>query len=247
MGTLLLRSGRVLTVSFYGGQGGGSKKKSSVLELGFLLKVEVSQKGRQGDIVAAKEWELGWHHRNIRSDINSFTASCLMFEIIKKLAEQAYLDDEDIMSEQSRGIFSVLSNSLFYLDKKLEQEGRAKKSIKIVFAYFMAKLLIELGVFPETKECILTGEQLGVSRPVQLLFDQGGFAYSFGVSENELIDDRSLWIVLNHASQTKFQELNFNLLGDATEENWVSKKLFMYFCHQFQFSQDEFKSFKMVF
>ncbi len=53
---LLLRSGKIISVMFYGGRGGGEKKKSSVLEIGTMLKVELARSKSNSELYSAKEW-----------------------------------------------------------------------------------------------------------------------------------------------------------------------------------------------
>ena len=46
IGKVLLKEGQIITVSFYGGAAGGSKKKSSILEVGFVLAIELQKNKR---------------------------------------------------------------------------------------------------------------------------------------------------------------------------------------------------------
>ena len=73
---LLLRSGRKVAVVFYGGRGGGKKQKSSIIELGFMLSVELAHAKTNSDIYHAKEWNLVWNHDLIRLDHTAFYLMC---------------------------------------------------------------------------------------------------------------------------------------------------------------------------
>ena len=68
IGTLLLRSGRKVSVLFYGGQGGGKKLKSSTLELGHMLRVELGRSKSTSDLYRAKEWSPIWIHEKIANN-----------------------------------------------------------------------------------------------------------------------------------------------------------------------------------
>src|SRR5690606_37672537 len=83
---LLLRSGKVVSVMFYGGRGGGEKKKSSVLELGTMLKVELARSRSNSDMQSAKEWEAIWMADKVRTDHIAFYALCFIVQVAAKVA-----------------------------------------------------------------------------------------------------------------------------------------------------------------
>lgn len=212
-----------------------------------MLKVELQRPKKNTEIYQAKEWELVWHHQSIRERVESFSTLCFMLEVVGKLAEESELDDDEVLKEHSGGTFRCLSNAVFYLDRELKKGG--KQSPYIALSFFLGKLLIELGIFPDLHHCILTETPLTQVGEIRLLIDQGGFAFSQGLEQEQGRgvdqDDRALWHFLGDISQTKFQDLKAPLSPDLYKI--MGARLFHYFCYQFHFSESDFKSFKMVF
>ena len=95
---LLLRSGRKVSVVFYGGRGGGKKQKSSIIELGFMLSVELNTNRTHSEIYHAKEWSLVWHHDLIRLDHTAFFMFCFYLAVINKISlnENLHYFDEHV-------------------------------------------------------------------------------------------------------------------------------------------------------
>ncbi len=143
--TLLLRSGKKLSVLFPGGMGGGKKKKSHNLEVGNLFSVELMGTfNREKKIYKAKEWQLKWFHERMR---NSYMAVCLLaffVDFCKQSSVEASLEVESDLAGEGEfvGFFKVLSNALVLLESI--QERLWEQAF-----IFLAKLSLELGVFPE--------------------------------------------------------------------------------------------------
>ena len=173
---LLLRSGKKISVIFYGGRGGGKKHKSTVLELGRMLRVELKQSSKQRDLYSAKEWTLLWSHERIRSNHNAFYLMCFYLELLSKISQVEIMDGHSKSFESCQeGNFRVLSNALVFLEDSLKDNLFQKEA---ALSIFMGKLLLEHGIFPHLSTCCLSDEALTDHSDVALLPEEGGFAFS---------------------------------------------------------------------
>ena len=66
-------------------------------------------------------------------------------EVVDKIAPPHDFEDEEFSDLSSEGIFRVLSNSLYFLDKN--GEGQSVDAPFHMFA-FLGKLLLHQGLFP---------------------------------------------------------------------------------------------------
>lgn len=240
---LLLRSGRKVSVVFYGGRGGGKKQKSSVIELGFMLRVELNTNRTHSEIYHAKEWNLVWHHDLIRLDHTAFYLMCFYLEVINKISPNENLHDVHEENTEMAGLFSVLSNSLVHLEKSLEIKTFYPHSHATIF---LTKILLHLGVFPEREHCTLCGEELLKFNDMYLIAEEGGFACPPCMNQRKsysLQSGRELWELVGHIAHTKYSELGSIKL----EYKSLPRMLFHYFCFQFHFEEKDFKTQAMVF
>lgn len=240
VGKLLLRSGKRISVVFFGGQGGGSKKRSSVLEVGHMLSIELSRSKSTSSMYQAKETSLLWAHKNIRLNHKAFYLMCFYLEMIAKLSLEDNLHDEHHdFDESTLGLFRVLSNALFYLDKALDEKKFNEVSELVVF---LSKVAIETGVFPDIRACIVSGISLDQVESVVLLAEQGGFAdlSCLDVNEKRMFntDDRALLISMKKIANLKYNELdNFDFLSlDHV------KSLLSFLCFQHHIERRDLKS-----
>lgn len=245
IGRLLLREGKIVPVIFYGGQGGGKKKRSSTLELGYMLQVELSVSKSTSDIYHAKEWTPKWTPENIRLNHKAFYLMCLYLEMIQKLAPEGDLHDKFHDDDQGHNLFVVLSNALFYLEKMLKEKNFNSQNHLLIF---MGKLLIDQGVFPQRDFCTLTDRPLQSESLLHLVADHGGFACAEGLNQEQAqaqgngTHGRELWEVLGRIGKSKYLEIvPFDLQYPE-----IVKSLFHYFCYQFHFQEKEFKSYSMA-
>jgi len=239
---LLLRSGRKVGVVFYGGRGGGTKQKSSTIELGFMLSVELRNANKSVDVYHAKEWNLIWHHNLIRLNHQAFYKMCFFLEVLSKIAPPENLFEYHAENLEMVGLFSTLSNSLVLLEKSLEQKEFYPHSHTVIF---FTKLFLHTGIYPERENCTLCGSDLQTFNDMYLLPDEGGFACppcmnqrtSFGVQSG-----RELWELMGHIAHKKYNELSEVKL----EYKSLPKMLFHYFCFQNHFEEKDFKSSSLV-
>ncbi len=242
---LLLRSGEKISVVFYGGQGGGTKKKSSFLELGHLVKVELTRAKRDASIYSVKEWSLSWHHKGIRENHRAFYLMCAFLELSDKLVVEANLF-ESLYHEQLEkdSMFKVLSNAIFYLERKIQKGEQFNSDLFI----FLGKTLIDQGVFPERNNCVLSGVDLSSVSEIALLDEQGGFADISCLNQDMLdlkingSEAKVMWNYLCQLAMQKYDQLqSFNEVPVK-----FSNRMIDYLCYQVQVPRSEFKTFSLL-
>ncbi len=243
---LLLRSGKRASVLFYGGQGGGKKKKDTILEVGHMIKVELKRTKLKTELYQAKEWSSIWVHQKIRLDHKAFYLMCFYLEVVHKLSVEDDLYDELRNDDRSlEGLFRVLSNALIFLEKGLESKDFILRKDMFIF---ITKILLVQGVFPEREVCVLSGALIKELDNIVLVMEQGGFADSSLVNAEEGRKQafghsgKELWAHMGRISNSKYPELSE--LELQNEE--IIYILINYFCYQFHFSQSEFKSLPMI-
>jgi DNA repair protein RecO len=246
IGTLLLRNGKKINCIFHGGRGGGSKKKSSILELGFMLKVDLQRANRKGgregeELHTAKEWSLLWHHDKIRLDHKAFYLLCFFLEVIRKMSIYDELHDEHRESDDnSCGLFKVLSNSLFYVEDQLKKENSFNSSLHL--SLFLTKLLIELGVYPDREVCHLCYRPLESVSSMRIAFEQGGYICDTCLGEAGPPSGKALWDLTGQMATLSYKDY---AKISGSHSTWA-RLLFDYLCFQFQISEKDFLSSSMV-
>lgn len=235
---LLLRSGKIISTMFYGGRGGGEKKKASVLELGTMLKLELARSRSSSDMYSAKEWEPMWMAKAMRENHIAFYALCFIVQVAAKVAVEENLhDDSHGFDEHSQGIFRAVSNALVHLENSVEQ-GQMHASGELVL--YLAKMLIELGVFPELRSCMICDAELKGLRALSLSADHGGFVcHTCTSGEVALVD---IFNLLGEAATKKSPEI--------TPSHSITKlgleRLWQYFCFQTNLDPKDFKTLSMI-
>jgi recombinational DNA repair protein (RecF pathway) len=240
IGRLLLTSGECLSVTFYGGKGGGKRQKPSILELGNCLEVKLKSKGRQSSsLVTAESWKSVWFYEALRTNYEAYYLLCFYVELCQKLSTDADVENfKKYGLEKDNGLFNVLSNALFYLEEALKKQKFHKSEH---LSLFLIKILFTQGVAPEITACLFCEELFNVSAAVYLQNEGGGFVCSacassdqknFGASDLELLQ------VVKKIWPLKYAE--FEQVGKV--EHATLQGLYRYFCYQFQFEPYEFKT-----
>lgn len=240
---LLLRSGRKVSVVFYGGRGGGKKQKSSIIELGFMLSVELAHAKTNSDIYHAKEWNMIWNHDYIRLNHTAFYLMCFFLEIIARVSPIENLHEVHEENTEMVGLFTSLSNALVHMERSLKEKEFYIHSHAVIF---LTKALLHLGVFPEREHCTLCGEELQQFNDMYLIAEEGGFACPPCMNQrakNSVQSGRELWEIIGHIAHTKYSELG----GLKLEYKSLPKMLFHYFCFQFHLEEKDFRTAAMVF
>lgn len=245
---ILLRSGKKISVLFYGGMGGGKKVKPGILELGHMFQIELKTSKEGQDLYVAKEWTALWTASSIRFDHRAFYLLCMMVELTSKLALDDNLHDpHQSFDRESEGIFKVLSNGLFYLDQAVKE-----KHFKLGqhLPLFLAKNMLEQGIFPAIEECISCGISLDSNTPSLLSPEIGGFQcfncfllannLKIEVPENEHNELYRFFALVPHTPYRDYQRID--------ELNAVQTlSIFKFFCYQFHWQLKDFLSYPYLF
>jgi DNA repair protein RecO len=237
---LLLRNGHLASVYVFGGQGGGKKQRPAVYDLGVMMKVTVKDRRARGaevsELMHAEESQKVWEPLHVRHDYRAFYLSCLYLELVQKFALTFHPEHE--AHSDHDGVFTVLSNALYYLDDSVsKQVFLAEQQLGL----FLVKLLYHLGIMPETDNCSYCGTDLFESVGVSFLIDQGNFAcHSCAPTEH---DEKGLLYRIKKSYQTHFRDYSS---VDGANFREVDKIL-QYFCHHFHLRPMELKSYSVLF
>ena len=248
VGKLLLRSGRIASVIFYGGLGGGKKIKPSILELGFMLKIDLKEGSfKSKELFSAKEWSVVWRHSQIRFDHEAYYLLCFYLEVILRLSTQDDLHDKNREFDKSlEGMFRVLSNAIFYLEDALIKKAFNKSTHLSVF---ILKLIFELGINPQTKDCIFCKQDLRKLSKVFLVPEHGGFVCSSCIDDNVNVkiqdmpdSGKDLLNLFNNVFALKFQDYS----NVPTFDKDLNHLLVNYLFYQLGFEKNNFKTIPFV-
>lgn len=248
--SLLLRNGKIQSFYFYGGRGGGKKAKGSFLELGHMIKVTTKPGAnkRVSEIQIASEYNLIWDSSEIRKNHFAFYFICFVFDVALKITVK---EDIENQSDEFSGIFKVISNILFYLDKSLKEKSFNLKSY--IFT-FLSKTLQELGTLPNLNNCGHCEVELNKVSMAKFSAHDGYFtcldclqAKDETISGNLVyINELKLNMFLRNnilsSLNTQIKDVSSLRKIDA-EENEL---LFNYLCYQFSFSKSNFKTWDMI-
>jgi DNA repair protein RecO len=236
---LLLRNGMTAGFYIYGGQGGGKHHRPSIFEIGSLIKIMIKDQKRieSSDLMISAEHVRTWWPQNIRHDIKAFYLICLYFELIQKFAVSYQHGVSDPDNKDHEGIFSVVSNALFYVEDALKKNQFTPQQH---LTLFMVKLLFHLGIMPDTDQCSYCQTDLLESESAVFVPSQGQFACH---QCNPGDDEKGFLLRIKMGYQTKFQDY-VGFLGTTFPD---CDKLIQYFCHQFQLRPIELKSYSLLF
>jgi hypothetical protein len=229
VGRLLLRSGKKISVLFYGGKG---------LDIGHMLAVELSRTKSTQSLYKAKEWSMIWAPLELRGNYEAFSLMCLFFEILNKFALEENL--HDLEDSQQIGLFRIASVGVFSLEQNLKK-GTFKREEQLLL--FLGKFLLEQGIFPKMNTCIFCDEKLDRFPSIGLVFERGGFACSFC---NEDSRDKGIWEFLMRIRAESYLGFNLKSFNFQNVEEF-SQILFRYFCFQFELDHKIFKALPSVF
>lgn len=248
---LLLRSGKKVSVYFYGGRGGGKKNKGSILEVGFMLKILLNERRKkiESNIKIAKEHKLLWDCDNIRTDFKAFYLACFFMEYIAKIAIADEL--EEVSDSEHEGLFNVLSNGLFFLDQAV---GNKSLDLNSHLFIFLTKLAAHLGIGQDVEHCIFC-EKNFVDQEVCLFNHQdGGFSCldcsskrDEYLSDNKLLREEYLSSQELRISLKKVYQLPYKSYGELSGiTQGLASAEFNFINYQFGFTKDQIKSWEMV-
>ncbi len=236
---LLLRNGYVGSFYIYGGQGGGKSHKPSIFELGSMMKILIKDKKKidSSDLMVSAEHQRSWEPQSIRHDIKAFYLVCLYFELIQKFAIPYQHGTSDHENMDHEGVFSVVSNALFYIEDALKKNQFVPHQ---QLTLFMIKLLFHLGIMPDTDNCSYCQTGLLENDSVVFMPANGQFAcQQCSQGDNE----KGFLLRIKMGYQTRYQDYA-NFLGTTFPE---CDKLIQYFCHQYHLRPVELKSYSLLF
>jgi len=237
---LLLRNGLVGSFYVYGGQGGGKKHKPNSFETGHMMKIMIKDQRLKmdiSDLMIAAEYQRIWEPVTIRHDIKAFYLVCLYFELIQKFGIPFQQGTSDYENRDHEGIFSVVSNALFYIEDSLvKKQFEASQHLTL----FMVKLLFHLGIMPDTDNCSYCQSELMENSGVVFMPDLGQFScFQCTSGENE----KGFLLRIKKGYQARYPDY-YTFAGTNFSE---CDKLIHYFCHQFHLRPVELKSYSLLF
>jgi len=247
---LLLRSGKKLSVYIYGGQGGGKSQKGSIIELGFMLGLELNTRTKRSEsnLKTVKEYSLIWKADKIRDNFQAFYLMTFYLEYIAKISIDEDLDNH--VGNEHAGLFNVLSNSLFYLNKALETDQFVPARHLFLF---LAKLASRIGVLPELEECLFCKMDLDKSMCVFDHKDGGFICHDCYSQRDEFLSENKVLLEEFNASKALREKLKLSLtlpyekypvLHDITMGQ--NTGLFNYINYQFSIEAKDVKTWGMV-
>lgn len=241
---VLSRRGTLHTFYFYGGQGGGKSQKPGLLELGRMIKVIPAERKIKTDqeIRVAKEWNILWEGRKIRE---SFLAFSLMSFILELMGKISVPDDDDDVVSDFEGLFNVVSNFLFFLDKSLEEKDF---EIHQHLNLSLIKLVYHLGVVPELENCSHCERELNTSSRFIFESHQGGFTcdyclpQDFKLAESDWERAKKLRFSFHEIANINYKDYNkVSFFGKD-----MSKDLLNYLFYHFHLQASHFRSLNLL-
>lgn len=237
---LLLRNGLVGGFYIYGGQGGGKNHKPTIFEIGSMIKIMIKDQRAKidsFDLMISAEHQRVWEPQSIRHDIKAFYLVCMYFELIQKFSIPFQQGTSDYLNRDHEGIFSVVSNALFYIeDALIQKQFNAHQHLTL----FMVKLLFHLGIMPDTDHCSYCQTNLLENNSVVFMPGNGQFACQQCVPGD---NEKGFLLRIKKGYQTRYQDY-LEFLGTNFSE---CDKLIQYFCHQYHLKPVELKSYKLLF
>jgi len=239
IGTLLLREGSIASFYFYGGRGGGKSQKGTILELGFMLKVKLSSRQKKNQqLLTASEWSLVWSSQSIRENHQAFYLSTFFFEFVKKVAVEK---DIDFDNTEHSGLFKVLSNSLFFMDKALIDKAF---HLETHCLFFLSKVIFELGISPDLDRCLYCQEGL-ISEGFIFDVQNGGFtcaSCSSLTNKEELIAANKVREIILYSKMTSFKDFESQTYLERAQIH----SLLNYLCYHYGWNKSQFISLGLI-
>lgn len=237
---LLLRNGMAGSFYIYGGQGGGKSHKPTIFETGSMIRLMIrEQKTRldSSELMISAEHQRIWEPQNLRHDIRAFYLVCLYFELIQKFLVPFKTGESSLEDKDYEGVFSVVSNALFYIEDALKKKSfEASQHLTL----FMVKLLFHLGIMPDTDQCSFCQTELMETPGVVFIPSSGQFGCS-SCSQGE--NEKGFLLRIKKGYQTRFQDYE-EFLGTNFPE---CDRLIHYFCHHYHLRPVELKTYSLLF
>ncbi len=235
---LLLRNGFLGSFYVYGGRGGGKHHKPTLFELGSMMKIMIKEpKKQKGDLMVAAEYQRLWEPKSLRHNVQAFYLVCLYVEILQKFAQEFQLASNSFENTDHDGIFSVVSNALFYMEDALDKKQfQAETHLHL----FLVKLLFHLGIMPDTDHCGYCQKDLIELVSVSFVPAEGRFSCPDCISGQ---NEKGFLLRIKKGFQTLYQDY-LSIPGTSFQEG---DKLLQYFCQQYNVRPMELKTYSLLF
>jgi len=236
---MLTRQGTKLSLFVYGGQGGGTKKKPKIFQPGSLLKVETQRdkKNSNEGLKIVKDSKVLWQSEHIRYSSQAFYFQCFYLEMINKVSQ--YYQDEISISEEMQGIFTVLSNALFYLDQECKKDQHLWLNHLM---FFQVKLIYHLGLTPQLDYCVYCQGPLVIQQS-WLIPSEGGFSCRACQGNKEILGSSNLLFHFKFIFEKKYENV-FSLHSVVSSD---AKELLQFLLFHLQIKESDFKTTSLVF
>jgi len=113
---------------------------------------------------------------------------------------------------------------------------------------YLTKGMVEMGIFPRTETCCVSGEVISGNEDIYLISNNGGFAFAQFLSDE---DQRKGDGRLGQALRRNINKIAHHKYGEVLELEAVTKQmcriLFEYICYQQNAKFTDFKSAALVF
>ena len=244
IGHVLLRNGHKVSVVFYGGQGGGKRHIGSTLQLGYLISFLASGTHKSSfEMLGSNEYKEKWHHEAITTNVKAYYLMCFFNECLEKfspLATNAHDLSEN--SNEQVGLFRLLSNAIFRLEKVCHEKSYETGT---ELGLFLTKAMIELGVFPNSRICEVSGNILKDSDLAYLSAEKGGFVLEqFLEAEDKRLIDRTMSSKIGlHSRLEKISRSQYAEVKNIEFSLNECRELFKFICYQQHMSPSDFKTY----
>ncbi len=247
IGHILLRNGHKLSVVFYGGQGGGKRHIGSTLQVGYLISFSVTGNHKQNfEMLGSTEYREKWYHSSITDNIRAFYLMCFFNETLDKFSPLATTPhDMDEKNSEQEGLFRLLSNAIFRLNKISSSENyKTSRELGV----FLTKAMVELGVFPNTRNCEVSGESLKENDAVYLSAEKGGFVHFHFLEpeEKRLVDKEESKFSGLHRRLEAISKTKYSDITDQSFSMTECHELLKFICYQQHLSPTDFKTFSAL-
>ncbi len=171
------RQGARLSLLAYGGQ--NSKGLKNALDCGSCYQFEVSS-NRTKELLPCRKWNLKWRGENSRTNYRLFYVQTFFLEIYLALVPHSGIV-EDLSETKDLPLFSVLSNSLFYLS--------SSRNLFDHLCIFLIKLCHSMGISPSVEQL----EEVSQKKIFEVLNTSYQISFANGQAQTDLFEENDFF------------------------------------------------------